>query len=166
MIKEDYQEYKEPIKNITFADEEGNIYSTYTSLDKLMIPLSRKDIQNKVLSIGNQMFRVQDNLSAFTFGTKKTYLNINCLLGLTTKIESQVLVIKIHSENENDDNTLYYVYLSRFSLIKDPRRKENNGMLTMLLDSLVIDFPYKKETDNKSNLVVNIHGVRLHCLIN
>lgn len=157
-----FEPSEDPLDGISFSDESRNIYPVYTCIEHLYLPLSKAELKEATLSIGKKDFRVRDYPDAFTSDAKGTYLNLSRLLGITSRIDSQVLSLLITLKKKVF--SVNYVYLNRFQLIKDPRKKENEGKITLLLDSLVLDFPYQRKGLD-SSLKINIHGIRLALLL-
>ncbi|MFA6586719.1 MAG: hypothetical protein WCR16_01360 [Bacilli bacterium] len=151
-------------EEVSFSDDKGFIYPTYFSLDKLKLDTAADGLMEKTLSIGSRLFPVKDNLSSFQEEGKDVYLNLNKLLGFEdTHLTSQVLSLILISPNGKKEETKL-VYLSRYILMKDPRKEENKGHMSLLLDSLTLDFPYQRE-EKKSNLQIKIDGKPLFLLL-
>lgn len=151
------------LSSVQFSDEEGNIYDVYTELSRIKLHTSLTTLKDKTLKIGRRTFSINAHQSCFHKENDGYYLDLKALLGFKDHLKSQVLVLELIDE-DNEIETTYAVYLSRYILIKDPRKKENNNHLSLILDSLTLDFLYKRE-DNTSNLSVNIDSKKLSLLL-
>ncbi|MCI1734353.1 MAG: hypothetical protein LKM30_01250 [Bacilli bacterium] len=151
------------LPDVCFSDKDGNLYPAYTSLTHLELVASPVGLIHKTLIIGKMAFPVVNNPECFTKVGKKVYLNLAKLLNLSALNQSQVLTLVLASKNKQETTNL--VYLSRYSLFKDPRKIENHGHLSLILDTLTMDFPYQRQ-GNKSNLMVCLDGKKLCFLLN
>jgi hypothetical protein len=154
-----------PLDDISFSDEKENHYTAYTSLNQLFICKRISKINDSTLYIGKRAFVVKDNLDCFQVTEKGVVLNLTQLLGFKDRLSScQALTLNFKNSDEKKSFSVNIVYLNRYILAKDPRKEENNGHLSVIIDTLVLDFPYKKEK-NKSNLTINIDNKKLFLLL-
>ena len=164
-INNSFEVADDPLTDVFFSDEKGIIYTIYTSLSHLKVSDSTKDLDSKTLYIGSKAFPIKDNLSFINIDRNGVYLNLSALLGFKERLStSQVLSLSLRNPNEKKGTVTNLVYLSRYILAKDPRKEENKGHLSLILDTLVLDFPYQRN-GNTSNLVVKIDGKKLHLLL-
>lgn len=150
-------------KDLNFADEEGNIYMTYLSLDEVMLNKPADcDFESLTLYIAKQAFKVSEYRDCFIENDENIILNLDRLLGLKDRLQSQVLTFVLKDEKEM--STTRIVFLNRYVLLKDPRRKENHNHMSVLLNTLVLDYLYKRD-EKTSNLKVNLDGKKMYFLL-
>ncbi len=150
-------------KDLNFADEEGNIYKTYLSLDEVMLNKPADcDFEFLTLYIAKQAFKVSEYRDCFMENDENIILNLDRLLGLKDRLQSQVLTFVLKDEKET--STTRIVFLNRYVLLKDPRRKENHNHMSVLLNTLVLDYLYKRD-EKTSNLKVNLDGKKMYFLL-
>jgi len=155
-----------PDKDIAFSDDEGRIYPVYFALSHIRLSTVWTGFAKKTLYLGTKAFPVSSYLSCFSHDRKGVYLDLASLLGfqdVSGHLASQVLTLVLKDREGKEEETRL-VYLSRYSLLKDPRKKENQGHISLLLDTLTLDFPYQR-TGNRSNLKVKIDSQPLYFLL-
>lgn len=159
----DMDEEKVFEKDVRFSDDEGNLYVTYLSLREIRLEKpSNSRAKDLVLLISKESFPLKDYEDCFTEEKDDIVLDLDKLLGIKDRLQSQVLTFLLRGEKEEKITRI--VFLNRYVLLKDPRRKENQNHMTVLLNTLVLDYLYKKEK-NKSNLKVKIDGKQLYFLL-
>lgn len=159
----DMDEEKVFEKDVRFSDDEGNLYVTYLSLREIRLEKpSNCKTKDLVLLISKESFPLKDYEDCFIEEKDDIVLDLDKLLGIKDRLQSQVLTFLLRGEKEEKITRI--VFLNRYVLLKDPRRKENQNHMTVLLNTLVLDYLYKKEK-NKSNLKVKIDGKQLYFLL-
>ena len=151
-------------KDLYFSDEEANLYQTYLSLKEIRLnkPCD-EDFLSLSLNIAKESFQVKDNLDCFKEEKDSIILNLDRLLGLTDRLQSQVLTFIL--KGKKNESTTRIVFLNRYILLKDPRKEENKNHMTVLLNTLVLDYLYTRD-EITSNLKVNLDGKKLYFLLN
>lgn len=150
-------------KDVRFSDDEGNLYVTYLSLREIRLEKpSNNRAEDLVLLISKESFPLKDYEDCFIEEKDDIVLDLDKLLGIKDRLQSQVLTFLLKGEKEEKITRI--VFLNRYVLLKDPRRKENQNHMTVLLNTLILDYLYKKEK-NKSNLKVKIDGKQLYFLL-
>lgn len=159
----DMDEEKVFEKDVRFSDDEGNLYVTYLSLREIRLEKpSNNRAEDLVLLISKESFPLKDYEDCFIEEKDDIVLDLDKLLGIKDRLQSQVLTFLLKGEKEEKITRI--VFLNRYVLLKDPRRKENQNHMTVLLNTLILDYLYKKEK-NKSNLKVKIDGKQLYFLL-
>lgn len=149
--------------DLNFADEEGNIYKTYLSLDEIYLNKPNgESLDSLTLYISKKTFKLSIYKDCFTENKDYIVLNLDKLLGLKDRLQSQVLTFVLKGDKESSSTRI--VFLNRYILLKDPRREENNNHISVLLNSLVLDYLYKRD-EKTSNLKVNLDGKKMYFLL-
>ena len=157
-----FEEEQNLKKDLRFSDDNGNIYKTYLSLNAIDIekPEGEK-AKDLVLSISRESFPLKDYQDCYVENKDSITLNLEKLLGIKDRLQSQVLTFLLKGKKEK---VTRIVFLNRYVLLKDPRKKENHGHMTVLLNTLILDYLYQREK-NTSNLKVKLDGNSLYFLL-
>lgn len=96
-------------KDLNFADEEGNIYKTYLSLDEVMLNKPADcDFESLTLYIAKQAFKVSEYRDCFIENDENIILNLDRLLGLKDRLQSQVLTFVLKDEKKRQQRELSF----------------------------------------------------------
>ncbi len=157
-----FEENRNLEEDLRFSDDEGNIYLTYLRLDHIRIQKPEQEkASDLVLSISKEDFPLKDYSNCFEEKGDSILLDLTKLLGIKDRLQSQVLTFVLKGKREK---TTRIVFLNRYFLLKDPRKKENSGHMSVLLNTLVLDYVYS--TDGmRSNLKVKLDGKSLYFLL-
>lgn len=149
-------------EDLRFSDDEGNIYLTYLRLDDIRIEKPENEMaEDLVLHISKESFPLKDYKDCFKEEKDCIFLDLKKLLGIKDRLQSQVLTFVLKGKKEK---TTRIVFLNRYVLLKDPRKIENQRHMSVLLNTLVLDYLYKLD-GNKSNLKVKLDGKSLYFLL-
>lgn len=157
------EETKNREEDLFFSDDCGNLYDTYLSLHDITLKRPKDEfLFDLVLSISKEEFPIKDYPECFKEETNGIHLDLAKLLGLVDRLQSQVLTFVLKGKKESV--TTRVVFLNRYVLLKDPRKETNRGHMSVLLNTLVLDYVYHKDKLT-SNLVVNLDGKKLYFLL-